>query len=412
MLEDTKQTKIAKKIANSLKHGNEGQLGTKNNDECYTDANDILRELSKWAALGKFQDKNIICPCDWDILQDKETGEYGVLEYKGKKYVGVYGIKIIFDTDKFKVLSNNVYKCVKRVEFQSFAGDLWAEFNEERPAVAKTTILTHGEKININEEDFTELLSKKLTCNFIKVLVQNARTWGIKSITASGYNPANGMGIPFQDIDYSEYDICITNPPFSLYKEFMKCIVSNIDFIILAPLMNRIAPSIAEPLMLKQAYLGFGIELHLKFNNPTKDNLDHTKIVNCDWITSYSEAQQERNNKHFKSGIKYETYKDEFIEMPNMTMKDGTHPIKVSMSTYPDDYDGWMLITVGVLDNLDQDAYDWIITSCKGFFNKKHPELNPFAHQVSDAMFDVNGTRYFNGQVLFRKKPAKENNND
>ena len=58
---------IVKKIKNSLKHGNEGQLGTKKNDECYTDMQDILNELSQWAALDKFKGKNIICPCDWDI---------------------------------------------------------------------------------------------------------------------------------------------------------------------------------------------------------------------------------------------------------------------------------------------------------------------------------------------------------
>ena len=37
-----KQEKVLTKIKNSLKHGNEGQLGTKKNDECYTDMQDIL----------------------------------------------------------------------------------------------------------------------------------------------------------------------------------------------------------------------------------------------------------------------------------------------------------------------------------------------------------------------------------
>ena len=37
-----KQEKVLNKIKNSLVHGNEGQLGTKNNDECYTAPQDIM----------------------------------------------------------------------------------------------------------------------------------------------------------------------------------------------------------------------------------------------------------------------------------------------------------------------------------------------------------------------------------
>jgi hypothetical protein len=100
----------------------------------------------------------------------------------------------------------------------------------------------------------------------------------------------------------------------------MKAIVGNIDFIVLAPLMNRNAPCVILPIMLKQAYLGFGIELHMTFDNPTKENnYSGTKIVNCDWITTFPEAQAARNKKHFKSGVKYELYKDEYEELPNMT---------------------------------------------------------------------------------------------
>ena len=395
MLEDTKQTKVTKKIAESLKHGNEGQLGTKNNDECYTSANDILRELSQWAALGKFKDKNIICPCDWDIIQDKDTKEYGVLEYNGKRYTNVYAIKIEYDTNKFSIISNSVYKCVKSLQFMGL------EFDMSNPQDEVVTI-------DIAEEDIESLLRNKLTCNFIQVLSQKARAWGIKSITASGYNPANGKGTPFQDIDYSKYDICITNPPFSLYGEFMKCLVGNIDFIVLAPFMNRNTPSVAVPLMEHKAYLGFGVHLALKFDNPTKNNLTHIKSVACDWLVSYPEAQAERNRNYKATGIKYETYKDEFIEMPNMTMKDGSHPIRVGGSAYPEDYSGWMFGGINILDSLDQENYEWISTNCKKYFNTTKPELNPFSHKLSDSpmLLGADGKNSFHG-LLFRKKETK-----
>lgn len=370
-----KQTKVLNKIKNSLKHGNEGQLGTKKNDECYTDMQDILNELSQWAALDKFKGKNIICPCDWDIVGNEN----------------IYSITIKYRDSGVEVFGNSAYKAVASVQY-----DLWSD--DDIPVITRITL---------KEEEIEDFLRDKLTCNFVRTLTQNARAWGIKSITASGYNPANGKGVKFQDVDYSKYDICITNPPFSLYSTFMECIVGKIDFIILAPFMNRNAPCVILPIMLKRVYLGFGLHLPLTFANPTKENnYSGEKSVACDWITSFPEAQDERNARHYKSGIKYDVYSDEYIEMPAMIMKDGTHPIRVSMSTYPDDYDGWMFSTIGVLDNLDQESYEWYCTNCKGYFNKNNMENSIFNHKADNQtmLMCSDGKRAFHG-ILFRKKP-------
>ena len=237
------------------------------------------------------------------------------------------------------------------------------------------------------------------------MLTENKEAWCIKSITHSHYNPVTGEGIKFQDVDYSKYDICITNPPFSLKSEFMKCIVGKIDFIVLASFLNRCHPCIGLPLFLNQAYLGFGIELHMTFDNPTKENnYSGTKLVNCDWITSFPEAQAARNEKHFKSGIKYDIYKDEYVEMPNMIMRDGTHPIRVGTSTYPEDYNGWMFGPISVLNNLDQEAYEWYSTGFRKYFNSTNPGANPFAHKLSNEMYiRADGKPSFDG-VIFKKK--------
>lgn len=289
-------------------------LGKKNNDECYTPYQVIYDELSRWAALGKFKNKKIICPCDRD------------------------------------------------------------------------------------DED--------VTSNFIKVLTENATEWGIKSITASGYDPETGRGVKFQDVDYTKYDICCTNPPFSLYREFMKCIVGKIDFVCLAPFLNRATPNVSLPLMLKQAYLGFGVGLGISFSNPTKENnYSGVKGVRCDWITSWPEAQEERNKQCHKTGINYELYKDEYIIMENMTMKDGTHPIKVN-GAYPDDYTGWMFGPVSLLDQISHDEYEVYGTNYKKYYNTEHPENNPFNHKASEQMLIHNGKQYFHG-IVFRKKKGE-----
>ena len=249
------------------------------------------------------------------------------------------------------------------------------------------------------------MLSEKLTCNFIKELVKKAREWEIKSITASGYSPSTGMGTSFQDIDYSMYDICVTNPPFRLYSKFMSSILNKIDFICLAPFLNRVTPNIGLPLMLKQCYLGHGVRLAVSFYSPfSKDKSKATKVC-CDWLTSFPEAQDERDKalKNKMTNVNYEEYKDDYIVMENMTMKDGTHPIRVPSGQVPDDYDGWMFAPINFIDQYSTEEYEWYGTSFMKYYNIDHPENNPFAHKAANEMIEVGGKRKFHG-VVFRRR--------
>ena len=382
-----KQEKVLKKIKSVGNTGSGLNLGTKKNDECYTDMQDILNELSQWAALDKFKGKNIICPCDWDIVGNEN----------------IYSITIKYKDSGIEVFGNSAYKAVELVQY-----DLWSD--DDTPVITRITL---------KEEEIEDFLRDKLTCNFVRTLTQNARAWGIKSITASGYNPANGKGIKFQDVDYSKYDICITNPPFSLYSEFMDTIVGNIDFIVLAPFMNRANPSIGLRLMLGTTFLGFSANtsagyLALNFINPTIDNAFHTKKVACDWITSFHEAQETRNAKKLNTGIKYDIYSQEYEELPNMVMKDGTHPIRVACDAIPDDYTGWMFSAPNVLATISFTEYEWYGTHFTGYFNKTNPAANPFLGKCSDYLLVKPGETkktYFAG-IVFRKKPVGGTTND
>lgn len=373
-----KQEKVLKKIKHSINCGQTTPLGTKPNDECYTSLDDILSELSYWGNLGKFKGKNIICPCDWDIVEEQN----------------IYSISITYTETGIDA------KQKIQIKYDEWADTLWASDTEE----TKIQI----QPITLKEDQVEDFLRNKLTCNFVRALTQNARRWGIKSITASGYNPATGKGIKFQDVDYSKYDLCITNPPFSLYADFMKCIIDKIDFICLAPFLNRVTPNIGLPLMLKKAYLGKNCGIpDMKFNNPTSSNNYHTKTIAVDWITSFSEAQDERNealkNKH--TNIRYEDYAEDYMVMENMTMKDGTHPIRVATTQIPCDYDGWMFGSVQFLQLYDLRQYEWYGTNFKGYYNKQNPEANPFNHPCTDSMLDNPGMkRMFHG-IVFRKKP-------
>ena len=180
----------------------------------------------------------------------------------------------------------------------------------------------------------------------------------------------------------------------------MACLSDNIEKILIAPFMNRVAPCVAIPLMERKAYLGYGRHLAMNFNNPTGGK---GKKVAVDWIVSWPDAQEEVDKLSYDTGLKYD--KSSYKEMSYMTMKDGTKPLKIkSVTEIPDDYKGYMFTSVAVLDKLNQSKYDWICTGCKRYFNKEHPEKNPFAHAVSNEMIGY-GTNdsCFHG-ILFKKK--------
>lgn len=370
-----KQEKVLKKIKHSINCGQTTPLGTKPNDECYTSMSDILKEMSYWANLNKFNGKNIICPCDWDIVEGED----------------IYSITIKYNDDDVDVNGNSVHK------IESVIYNLW---NEDEDKLIP---------IQLKEDEIDEFLRDKLTCNFIRTFVQNARKWGIKSITASGYNPANGKGVKFQDVDYSKYDICCTNPPFSLYAEFMKTIVGKVDFIVLAPFLNRVSPNVGLPLMLKQAYLGYGAGIpDMNFYNPITNNLYKIKIIAVDWITSFSDAQDERNIElqDKQTGIDYNIYKNEYIEMENMIMKDGTKAIKVPATQIPDNYSGWMFTSIQFLQLYDLRKYEWYGTSFMKYYNS-HPEIKPFLGKAGNHVCEHNGKSMFHGIVFRRKQNSK-----
>lgn len=360
------------KIINKIKHNN-GQnknrlqeLITNPNDECFTSMSDIWTELLHWTS--KFKNKNILCPCDWDIIEDDED---------------IYSIRIDFDRNEIHGHLNNI----RSVELKKFY---------------KNDITT--QKI-VNQKQIEQILSNSLKCNFIRTLIQNNKIFKCKSITASGYNPKTQKGIKFQDVDFKKYDICVTNPPFSLSKEFMeKLISSKIKFIVLAPFLNRINISIGLPLFLKQAYLGFGRHLGLNFYNPNSTNKYKSKIVCVDWVVSWPDAQNKIDAIHYKNGFLYDKYKNDFEIMENMTLKDGTHPIKVnSIGAIPDDYYGWMFVSAAFLDKFSLLDFEWFPIGSAKYFNK-NKDQNPLKHEITSKAFYKNGKKQFGGFLVRRIK--------
>jgi hypothetical protein len=159
--------------------------------------------------------------------------------------------------------------------------------------------------------------------------------------------------------------------------------------------------------MLRKCWLGYGRHLNLNFYNPTAKNKFKTMTVGVDWITTFNDAQLELDKTRLVNGIKYETYKDDYRQMENMTMKDGTHPIKVNKYTaIPDDYDGWIFCSVGALDSISFDEFEWYLTNGAGYYNKDNPSFNPFSHRTFDEMVMAQSYIDFSGMTQKERRFA------
>jgi len=338
-------------MRNSLKSAQKAKKVV--NDEFYTPINVIDEELKHYQE--ELKNSDIICPCDFDILDDDifaltVTNINGTFDYKINLFAGV------------------------------------------------------------TEEEANRILDKREKCNFFIYLRDNMLKYGIKSITISGYEPTTDTGMSYNDIDYSKYSLCITNPPFSKYKSFLNKMIdikknnTNFNFILIAPFLNRVCPNIGQHLMLRECYLGYGRKQRIIFNQP--GNIPYNKGTAIDWITSFDKAQLSVNKVYMYHGIKYENHKDEYPVMYGMTMKDGTHPIKIdNQNNVPDDYKGWMFCSVGILDILSYDEFEWYGTNFKSYFNKINKEVNPFTHKLSNDMLSMGQDKKssFHG-IVFRRK--------
>ena len=368
-----KQNKVL--VKTKYKGGNSEQMRSVKfnpDDEYYTSLSTIDKELNHY---GKyFKGKDIICPCDCDILDGKS----------------VYKIVIEFMEESeewFSSVTGYIYP-IKQLTYYTF------ENGEYKPTA-------------LFGDEARDFITENICCNFIRAIVNIGEDYGVKSVTASGFDTNKQEGIKFDEVDYSLYDLIITNPPFSQYRYFMKIIKplvkmrknskKPLDFILLAPFRNRGNPTIGEGLQNKDFYLGFGRRLAVKFERGGH-NSSQVKETPVDWITTFDDAQCECNSRNKKSGVDYYIYTENFPTIKTIVMRDGTNPIRIPrQDIIPDNYNGWMQGSVGILNHLNTEEYEWYITNAKGLYNTRNPELNPFNHKASNEMVNFHG-------IVFKKK--------
>jgi len=179
-------------------------------DEFYTLYEDVANEVSLYK--NQLKGKRILCPCDWDESYNEE------IVYKEEGFVGPSNLFATGGT-------------IKRIDIKA-----------SKKKIEKDLAL--------------------IKCNFIKFLVAHAEDYKIKTISVSGYNPSNGEGVRFQDVDYSKYDLVITNPPFSQFREFIDTIFKNkMKFLVIGPLTAITYRDIFNHIKDNEMWLGYAKQL-------------------------------------------------------------------------------------------------------------------------------------------------------
>jgi len=270
------------------------------NDEFYTLYEDIAAELPNYRE--QLRGKRIICPCDWDESFQE------ALVYKEEGYVAPHSLISLGGT-------------IKRIE------------------VAET-------KAKIERDLGT------VKCNFIKFLVAHAEAYGIKSISVSGYNPATDEGVRFQDIDYSNYDIVITNPPFSQFREFIDTMFRNkMKFLIIGPANAAAYPETFQHIQDNELWLGYHHHM-TGFILPTGEILpkNDALVRYCCW---YSNLDVKYRHDKLILTEKYDPQRN-----PTYYNFDAIDVSKTNEIPY--DYDGYMGVPITFLQKYNPDQFEII----------------------------------------------------
>ena len=269
-------------------------------DEFYTLYEDIAAELPLYRE--QLRGKRIICPCDWDESFTE------ALVYKEKGYVAPYRLVSLGGTIK-----------------------------------------------QIDIEQSKEKIERELTtvkCNFIKFLVAHAEAYGIKSISVSGFNPATEEGVRFQDIDYSNYDIAITNPPFSQFREFIDTMFSaGIKFLVIGPTDAITYQNVFKHIQNNEMWLGYHHHMtgFIKPNGEILQKNDANVRYSC-WFSNLDVSY-----RHDKL-ILTEEYSPE--KNPMYCNYEAIHIKETKKIPY--DYEGYMSVPITFLQKYNPDQFEII----------------------------------------------------
>lgn len=328
-------------MANKL---HEARLAKKN--EFYTRYEDIQKEVNAYLEYNPdtFKDKTILLPCD-----DPEWSNF-------TRYF----------VENFSELG------LKKLISTSYATD-----SKNR----QITIFDYVSDFEKNSMQYNPQITKKRGKIFVLTRKNNGRI----NINDLKWKYLEGDG-DFQSEEVTrlrdEADMIVTNPPFSLFRQFLHWIVdSDKEFLIIGSLNSITYKDVFPLIMDNKMWLGHGFSGgNAYFKLPIDSKPDYAdgvydsetglvKFRNCCWYTNLDHGRRhqpmdlmsmEDNLKYNKKFIKYLNDNFGLVEYPsylNYTGEDGSIDVKYS-NAIPNDFNGIMGVPVSFIDKYCPEQFE------------------------------------------------------
>ena len=328
------------------------------NDEFYTQFYDIETEMEAYLDYNRdvFSGKTVLLPCD-----DPEWSNF--TRYFAQN----------FETLGLKKLISTSYAPESKTYKNGFQLSL---FETESPKFDKEKTKTHGK---------------------IFILTEDTKGDGVINLDDLQWDYLEGDG-DFRSKEVTrlrdEADIIITNPPFSLFREFVAWIMeANKEFVIIGN-QNAITYKEIFPLLMhNQIWLGatgfssdmvFGVPEGTVVKESDKKKAERlgyvgnfTRLGNSCWFTNieYGRRHQPLKLMTEAENIRFSKHKE--IKGKGYTQYDNYDTIEVNYyDAIPSDYDGIMGVSVTYLDKYCPEQFEivGITKTWYGMANKVYPK--------------------------------------
>lgn len=310
---------------------------TSKNDEFYTLYNDIEKELNAYLEYNPntFRDKTILLPCD-----DPEWSNF--TRYFAQNFEKL-GLK--------KLISTSYATNSKKVNFEQLS-----LFEINSPQYDKNKTKSHGKIFTLTRD-----INKSGNINI------NDLEWS--------YLEGDGDFRSKEVIKLrNESDIIITNPPFSLFREFLNWILeANKQFLIIGNIncisYREVFPHIKD----NKIWLGNGMGRWISgFIVPdgyelygTEARIENGKRIvatnNCLWLTNleHGKRHQPLELMSMQDNIRYSKHKE--IKKEGYLKYDNYNAIEVPYTdAIPNDYNGCMGVPITFLDKYCPEQFEII----------------------------------------------------
>jgi hypothetical protein len=245
----------------------------------------------------------------------------------------------------------------------------------------------HGAKINKNDEFYTQIddIERELihytehfkgkvvysNCdtsdsNFVKYFKDNSAALGLKRFIHTAHDFRSEECIEL----LKEADIVVTNPPFSLFREYVAQLVKYKKKFLIIGNVNAVTYKEIYPLI-KENKLWWGVSPRsMTFELP-----DGTKSqVNACWYTNLS---HKKRNEEIILVKRYKGHEDDYPKYDNYDAIEVSKVVNI-----PKDYDGVMGVPITFMDKYNPDQFEIVWLAC-GHSKTTMPE-----HIKKEVKFD------------------------